>query len=155
VGDQPRGNIKHELVQYSATGEVKSIVIAEGYRESDHTEEEIESYASNPPSFMGVERMPEDMVQRYASSPRGYGISGRSKLFDERGRLWIASWRGERDRSYLDLYEEGKLLGTLEVRDRVLAFDLMGSTLAVLVERGTRDAEGLPIRGIDWYAIRD
>ena len=43
----------------------------------------------------------------------------------------------------------------MKVRDQAVAFDLRGSTLAVLVNRpaGPDDADGYPDRAIDWYEI--
>jgi hypothetical protein len=44
-------------------------------------------------------------------------------------------------------------LGNSQVVARAYAFDINGKILAVLVERSSLDEEGLPIRGIDWYAV--
>ncbi len=45
--------------------------------------------------------------------------------------------------------------GSVRVRHRAVGFDVLGSTLAVLVDRpvGPRDPDGYPDRGIDWYDI--
>ncbi len=72
--------------------------------------------------------------------------------YDDRGRLWVAT-RRDRDRfSYFDLYVGTAYVGSVQVKDRLLGYDLYGSTLAVLVERPP-DADGISARAVDWYDI--
>lgn len=51
--------------------------------------------------------------------------------------------------------ERLEYLGSVRVRGRLRAFDLLGSTLVALVERraGADDADGVPDRALDWYDI--
>ena len=76
---------------------------------------------------------------------------------DERGRFWIATGRDRDEFSYLDVYlsREGTYFGSVRVEDRILGFDVAGSTLAVMVERAPtpEDPEGIPARAVDWYDI--
>ena len=46
-------------------------------------------------------------------------------------------------------------VASVKVRDRMVSFDLVGSTLVVLVERrlGPEDADGVPDRAMDWYEV--
>ena len=55
----------------------------------------------------------------------------------------------------MDVYESAEYVGSVRVRDRLRAFDLLGSTLVVLVERqaGPDDADGIADRALDWYDI--
>ena len=57
--------------------------------------------------------------------------------------------------SFIDVYDGVEFVGTVEVRDRMVDFDLFEGTLAVLVERqvGPDDSDGVPDRGIDWYDL--
>ena len=59
--------------------------------------------------------------------------------------------------SYLDIDSTAQFAGTVRVAGRAEAFDVLGSTLAVLVDRpvGPGDADGIPDRGIDWYDISE
>ena len=59
--------------------------------------------------------------------------------------------------SYLDVYENAEYVGSVKVRDRLRGFDLVGSTLVVLVDRqvGADDADGIPDRALDWYDLGD
>jgi len=43
-------------------------------------------------------------------------------------------------------------VGSVQIRDRILGYDLFGSTLAVLVEREP-DIDGIAWRAVDWYDI--
>ncbi len=58
--------------------------------------------------------------------------------------------------SYLDVSEIAEYAGSVKVRDRLRAFDLLGSTPVVLVDRQVGpDADGIPDRALDWYDIGD
>lgn len=76
-------------------------------------------------------------------------------MIDTAGRYWIATQRGLREWSYLDVYENADYGGSVRVRDRIRGFDVLGSTLVVLVDRplGADDADGVPDRALDWYEI--
>ena len=76
-------------------------------------------------------------------------------MVDDANRYWIATQRDTHEWSYLDVYENAEYVGSVRVRDRIRGFDLLGSTLVVLVERqvGPDDADGIPDRALDWYDI--
>ena len=85
--------------------------------------------------------------------PRAYA---RHLWSDGQDRLWVLTNRDRDEWSYLDIYDrDGQYAGTVRIRDRAHGFDVLGSTLAVLVERqaGPDDADGIPDRAIDWYDI--
>lgn len=75
--------------------------------------------------------------------------------FDERDRLWVLTNRDRLNFSYLDIYSDTTFPGAVRVRDRVVGFDVLGTTFAVLVDRrvGRGDSDGFPDREIDWYDI--
>ena len=78
----------------------------------------------------------------------GYG----ALVYDDQERLWTATTR-DRDRfSYLDVYEGTEYMGTVRVRDRLVGYDILGGTLAVLVDRQP-GVDGIARRAIDWYRI--
>ena len=43
-------------------------------------------------------------------------------------------------------------LTTVEIRDRLVGYDLLGNVLVALVERQP-DRDGIAARGIDWYEV--
>ena len=97
--------------------------------------------------------LPASAVEEYRRTPVPYS---HYLWFDGRNRLWVLTRRDRDAWSYLDVYDPaGEYAGTVRVRDRGVGFDILGSTLAVLVERqaGPDDADGIPDRAIDWYDI--
>lgn len=97
-----------------------------------------------------------EALDEFRNTPKEYHLSW-SEKFDEQGRFWIATERDRDEFSWLDVHLpcEGTFAGSVRVQDRVLGFDVAGSTLAVLVERAPTpgDPEGIPARAIDWYDI--
>lgn len=83
-------------------------------------------------------------------------MSGQQK-FDEEGRLWIATQRDRDEFSYIDVYLPGDVtyFGSVRIDGRLLGFDLVGATLAVVVERRITadDPDGIPDRAVDWYDV--
>ena len=99
---------------------------------------------------------PEGRTQEYAQNPKLYYLQRGQETLDSQGRLWISTSRDRDTQSYLDVYQGQEYYGTVMVRDRMIDFDVIGSTLVVLVERGIgpEDPDGVADRAIDWYDIR-
>ena len=97
----------------------------------------------------------DESLEGYRAKPKPYSLGEEHRLFDAANRYWIATQRDTHEWSYLDVYENAEFVGSVKVRDRLRAFDLLGSTLVVLVERqvGPDDADGVPDRQLDWYDI--
>ena len=100
-----------------------------------------------------VERRMED----YRATPKPYDLGTEHQLFDADNRYWIATQRDTHEWSYLDVYENAGFVRSVRVRDRLRAFDVLGSTLVVLVDRqvGPDDPDGVPDRALDWYDVGD
>ena len=121
------------------------------------------TYTSELPSEMDVETYrerwrlafgvppAESQVLTYAESPKWVTVAGRSLIYDDWGRLWMAIQRDRHAFSYFSIFSDTTYVGSVRVRDRVEGYDLLGSTLAVLVERLPDDPAGIPGRGVDWY----
>lgn len=97
----------------------------------------------------------EEQLETYRTTPKRYYLSTSQHLFDDGGRYWVATHRDLDEWSWLDVYENTEFVATVKVRDRMLGFDVVGSTLVVLVERqlGPEDADGIPDRAVDWYEV--
>ena len=98
----------------------------------------------------------EEALERFRNTPKDYHFAWKER-FDEQGRFWMATERDRDEFSYLDVYQpsERTFFGSVRIADRVLDYDVAGSTLAVLVERAPTpdDPEGIPARAVDWYDI--
>ena len=94
-------------------------------------------------------------LERYRNTPKNYHIVFGEQKFDEQGRLWIATQRDHDEFSYLDVYlpAEAEFVGSVRVHDRVRGFDLLESTLVVVVERQLPpdNPDGIAERAVDWY----
>ena len=98
-----------------------------------------------------------ETLEDYRSRPKSYSLGTEHQLFDADNGYWIATRRDTHEWSYLDVYENAEFVRSVRVRDRLRAFDLLGSTLVVLVDRqvGPNDADGVPDRELDWYDVGD
>ena len=96
-------------------------------------------------------------LERIRKTPKHYHLLLGQQKFDERGRLWIATQRDRDEYSYLDVYLPGEaaFIGSFRVNDRIMGFDLLGSTLVVVVERqlSPEDPDGIAGRAVDWYDV--
>lgn len=104
---------------------------------------------------MGNQEVPDALLRTFAETPKKYGISGRSLVFDGQDRLWVATQRDRDHFSFLDVFDGEEFVGTVRVRDRILGFDILDLTLATLVERSPSGGEeDIRERGVDWYDLR-
>lgn len=124
-------------------------------RDVESLREDLDAFAAEVRGLGNSRYSPDDDLGGYANEPKRYYLTRGHEILDGKGRLWMATSR-DRDRfSYLDVYRDAQHYGTVEVRDRLIAFDVLDNTLVVLVERqvGPDDPDGVPDRGIDWYDL--
>lgn len=97
------------------------------------------------------------VLEKYRTTPKNYHLLSGQQKFDEEGRLWIATQRDRDEFSYIDIYLPGEatFFGSIRIDGRLQGFDLVGATLAVLVERqiAPDDPDGIPDRAVDWYDV--
>lgn len=94
----------------------------------------------------------EQYIRDYAARPKDWFMGGHVMKFDRRKRLWIGTRHDHSDYSYLDVWTGMDYVGSVRVRDRLIGFDIVGSTLVTVVRR--RPArDGIPREAIDWYNI--
>ena len=131
--------------------------LAELPDERDVAREEELLMSINRGRGLPVRESVDERLESYRATPKKYFLSTADQLFDAANRYWIATQRDTHEWSYLDVYENAEYVGSVRVRDRLMAFDLLGSTLVALVERqvGADGADGLPDRALDWYEIGD
>jgi len=96
-------------------------------------------------------------LEEYRNTSEHYHLLLAQHKFDEQGRFWIATQRDRDEYSYLDVYVPGDaaFLGSVRVDDRIIGFDLLGSTLVVVVERqvSPENPDGIAERAVDWYDL--
>lgn len=97
-----------------------------------------------------------DQLLQSVASPEStvpYGWS-RTRLHDGWDRLWVAIVRDRINVSYFHVYTDTRFAGTVQIRDRLKAFDIVGSTLVALVEREpTEGWGGIWRQALDWYDL--
>lgn len=94
-----------------------------------------------------------EWVEEFLTTPRSYSQSRIAMLFDAANRFWIATWRHQSEWSYIDVYENAQYVGSVKVREQLTNFDLVGSTLVVLVERHFGGKHGRWENALNWYDI--
>ena len=152
------GACHSQLLFYSASGDGEvGVIEAPTYTGELPNQRDIDEYRRGARFLFRNGVVPDAAVQEFAKTPKPGRIAGRSMVYDASGRLWVGT-RRNRDRfSFLDLYLDRDFLGTVQVRDRMLGFDILHGTLVILVERALdeHDGDGIPDRGVDWYDVRD
>lgn len=104
-------------------------------------------YVHTPP------RLSASYAAEYRSKPKRWYLGrGQTFRFDDQGRIWAATTYNRDERSYIEVWDGSEYLTTVEVRDRLLGYDLLGDLLAVHVERKP-DRHGVAPRAIDWYRV--
>ncbi len=142
------------LLFYSAdAGGQARVVESPTYAYELPNHRDVEEFREGARFLFNGDTVPPAAVREFAATPKRDRITGRSMVYDVSERLWVATQR-DRDRfSYFDLYVDTAFVGSVQVRDRLLGFDILNSTLVALVERplDEHDADGVPNRGVDWY----
>lgn len=144
----------YTLQRYDLDGEFIGEFTSPRYEPEFPSERDVETYAEGLEELFGREPSAE-ALKEFRNEPKLPLVGGGPMAVDSAGRLWVATTEGHEETSHLDLFRDGRYLGTVEVRGRLLWFDLLGSTLAVLTEGAERDSAGLYPRHIDWYRIGD
>ena len=154
------GACQSQLLFYTVRGEGEVIAIeAPTYTGELPNQRDIDEYREGTRFLYRDGVVPDAAVREFAKNRRVVDrIPGRAMTYDASQRLWVGAGRNRDRSSSLDLYLDKAFLGTVQVQDRMLGFDVLDGTLVVLVERGVdedADRDGIPDRGVDWYDVRD
>ena len=144
-------------VVFVAEDGTTTVTQAPTYLKELPTELDVAEYVAERQHFaaMGLP-VSRERLDEYGKTPKRYQLAPDKHGFDAEGRWWIATFRDHREFSYLDIFCDGRYVGTVQVRDRLWGFDILESRLAVVVDRlaGSDDEpSAIPARGVDWYDI--
>ena len=112
------------------------------------------------PQFAGALGMPppgreEQYLRDFASRPKRWFLSASGAIrSDAHHRIWIGTRRDRSSVSYIDIWTGTEYLGSAQVRDRLIGFDILGSTMVAVVMRPP-DPDGVAWHAIDWYDTAD
>ncbi len=143
--------LPYTLVRFSADGRYLGKLTPEHYEPELPNSRDVEDHVRAMKRLFGTRPSAAD-VRSFRETPKA-GIHPGAR-FTADGLLWIATTRNDARRSYLDVFDGGsRYIGSIAVRDRLMAFDVVGRTLAVLVERVMPAADGIRDLAIDWYDV--
>ena len=92
--------------------------------------------------------------EEYRAKPKLPFLGTGTLVYDSEDRLWYATARDRDNFSYRDVWVGIEYAGTVRIRDRLMAYDILGSTLVAFVERKP-GRDGIAAGAIDWYDIGD
>ena len=95
----------------------------------------------------------DEYMRDFAARPKRWFLGGHAIKFDAHRRMWVGTRRDRSSASYIDIWMDADFMGSAQVRDRVTALDVLGSTLVTLVT--LPGADGLEPQRIDWYSTED
>lgn len=144
-------------VVFLAEDGTTTLTQAPTYRKELPTELDVAEYVAERQRFaeMGLP-MSQERLDEYGKTPKRYQLAPNKHGFDADGRWWIATLRDHREFSYLDVFCDGRYVGTVQVRGRLWGFDILESRLAVVVDRlaGSDDeTSAISNRRVNWYDI--
>ena len=117
---------------------------------------DVDAYLDDMAKMAGTMSIPRSAMEPYAAAfreqPKKLFHVPRTFNADSQGRLWVATTRDRDAFSYFDIWSGTEYAGTVRIRDRLMGYDILDSTLVALVERKP-DADGIAQRAIDWYDI--
>lgn len=146
---------KRELVFLEGRdGMAAAVIPAPNYVVEFPNERDVEAHLEGMASMFGGSASASAMepyAAGYREEPKAWFLLD-GLIFDDLGRLWVATRRDRDAFSYFDIWVGTEYAGTVRIRDRLIGYDILGSTLVALVER-TPDRNGIAQRAIDWYDI--
>ena len=142
---------QYSIERFSPEGRFLGTLINPNYVPETPHETEVERFADDMRRMTG-RRPSEAEIRAWAEKPKPPLVGGGLRP-GPRSTVWVATTHDRFHASYLDVFREGNFYGRARIRDRILAYDIHGNTLAALVQRSRADASGVRPLAIDWYRI--
>ncbi len=160
----PHGGLVFEVCGYELAffdhrdAETATVVTSPAYSEEPPNERDVAAHLDGVASVGrgrggGLsEEEREAYAEEFRQEPKGWFLKPHTFKFDAESRLWASTTRDRDAFSYFDVWIGTEYAGAVQVRDRLMGYDILGSTLVVLVERAP-DRIGIAQQAIDWYDI--
>lgn len=94
------------------------------------------------------------IAAEFRKKPKEWFLGPGTFRFDGQNRLWVSTTRDRDVFSYFDIWADTTYVGAVRVQDRLMGFDIFGSTLVTLVERAPGE-DGIGEREMDWYDLSE
>ena len=137
-------------------GDDARIVRSPTYTAELPNQRDIDAYLMDMARLGGTMALPQSAMEPYAAAfreqPKKWFHGSGTFSYDVRGRLWVATTRDHDTFSYFEVWVGAEYAGSVRIRDRLMGYDILDSTLVALVERKP-DSNGIARRAIDWYDI--
>lgn len=137
-------------------GQAVTVTKSPAYAVEFPNERDVDAYLYDVASLAGPNSMPRSAMEPYATAfreePKSWFHGPQTFRFDSHERLWVATTRDRDASSYFDVWIGTEYAGIVRIRDRLLGYDILESTLVALVEREP-DQDGIAERALDWYEI--
>ena len=119
---------------------------------------DVDTYLYDMARLSGAMSVPKSAMEPYAAGfserPKKWFHGSETFGYDSNDRLWVATTRDHDVFSYFEIWIGTEYAGTVQIRDRLMGFDILDSTLVALVERQP-DRSGIAQKAIDWYDISE
>ena len=143
---------------HDRNGQTAQVVAMPTYSAELPNERDVEAYLYDMARLGGTMSLPQSAMDPYVMGfrerPKKWFHGFRTFAYDAHGQLWVATTRDHDIFSYFEVWTGTKYAGAVQIQDRLVGYDILGSTLVALVERRP-DQHGIAPRGIDWYDIAD
>ena len=150
----------HELAFFAhRDAPTATVVSSPSYVEALPNERDVSAHVdllgslSRRPGGMSASEI-EAMAAEFREKPKEWLLKPSSFDFDDQNRLWAATTHDRDAFSYFDIWADTAFVGSVRVRDRLMGFDIFGSTLTTLVERPPGE-DGISELAIDWYDLSE
>ena len=153
----PSGGLVFQVCEYelaffaSKDAQTATVVASPNYVEALPNERDVGEHIGVF-SSVGLPKSDEEIeaaAAAFRKVPKEWILKPHPFGFDNQNRLWVATTYDRDTYSYFDIWTGTEFDGAVRIQDRLMAFDILDSTLVTLVERSSGDMF------IDWYELSD
>ncbi len=161
----PDGGLVFQVCEYELAffdhrdAPTATVVASPSYVEALPNERDVAAHVNSRVSLRSLagpvsEAEIDAIAAEFREEPKEWLLKPGAFRFDGQNRLWVSTTRDRDAFSYFDVWADTTYVGAVRVQDRLMGFDIFGSTLVTLVER-TPGEDGIAEREIDWYDLSE